>query len=318
MCRYRDTSLSDSAPPPKEPKGQQEWCKWGETCNRPSDHIRDELGLSELEERISINFQLLESWNKWTRSPYCQCTYSSGQRPSREYCRHCNRPTTPESETGLNTVEIEEGERIRRLRAGRTWIVIYENTVRAAEVALKLLIKATGPAPEGDVPTYGKHDLRALWEKVPACARNEVYAELLVGPYEANSSHVISPTGENITEPFSIQEQPVFDKFGKEFDGVRYAWDELPKKGIDSTNESAQQWPDPMNLYYLHSATEAVASVLLRQPWNSRHTGLPVEQERANISGTGRFQFSFRLAQKVHRRRSKDTEGWSQKAKNGE
>ena len=273
ICRHGGACLNDIAPTPKKPNVQGEWCERGVTCNRTSDPMRDELGLSELEERISINSQLLKSWNKWTRSPYCQCTYSSGQKPSKEYCRHCNRPTTPESETGLTTHEIEEGERIRRLRAGRAWIVIFENTVRAAEVALKLLIKATGPAPKGEVPTYGKHDLRALWGKVPACAKHEVLAEMLFGTYETNSIHVISAAGEAITEPLSIREQPIFDKFGKEFNSIRYAWDELPDKGIEDINESAQKWPDPINLYYLHSATQAVASVLLRQPWNSDAPG---------------------------------------------
>ena len=269
ICRYGGACLNDIAPTPKKSNVQREWCEKGITCNRPSDPMRDEIGLSELEERLWLNFRLLKSWNEWTRSPYCQCSYSSGQRPSTEYCRHCNRPVTPESARALTAVENEEHERIRRLRAGRTWIVVYENTVRAAEVALKLLIKATGPAPEGEAPTYGKHDLRALWEKVPVCAKDEVRAEMRFGPYEANSIHVISAAGEAITETLSIQEQPIFDKFGQEFNSIRYAWDELPDKGVDGINESAQKWPDPINLYYLHSATEAVASVLQRQPWNS-------------------------------------------------
>ena len=269
ICRYGDTCLNDGAPSPITSTVKREWCKRGATCNRPHNHIRDELGISELEERLALNSQLLSSWNKWTRSPYCQCIYSSGQKPSGEYCKHCNRPMTPESARGLNAVEFEEHERIRRLRAGRSWIVVYENIVRAAEVGLKLLIKATGPAPEGEVPTYGKHDLRALWEKVPACAKDEVRAEMLFGPYEANSIHVISAVGEAITEPLSIREQPIFDKFGWEFNSIRYAWDELPDKGVDGINESAQKWPDPINLYYLHSASQAVASVLQGQPWNS-------------------------------------------------
>ena len=216
-----------------------------------------------------LNFRLLKSWNEWTRSPYCQCTYSSGQRPSTDYCGHCKRPMTPESARALTAAEFEEHQRIRRLRAARSWTVVYENTVRAAEVALKLLIKATGPAPEGEVPTYGKHDLRSLWEIVPVCAKDKVRAEMLLGPHEANSIHVISAAGEAITEPLSIREQPIFDKFGQEFNSIRYAWEELPDKGVDGVNESAQKWPDPIILFYLHSATEAVASVLQMQPWNS-------------------------------------------------
>ena len=156
ICRYGGACLNDIAPTPKKSNVQREWCEKGVTCNRPSDPMRDEIGLSELEERLWLNFGLLKSWNEWTRSPYCQCSYSSGQRPSTEYCRHCNRPVTPESARALTAVENEEHERIRRLRAGRTWIVVYENTVRAAEVALKLLIKATGPAPEGEAPHLRK------------------------------------------------------------------------------------------------------------------------------------------------------------------
>ena len=269
VCRYKGGCLNDIAPTSAKLNARREWCEKGVTCNRPSDPMRDEIGLSELEERLSLNFRLLKSWNEWIRSPYCQCSYSSGQRPSTEYCRHCNRPMTPESARASTVVELEEHQRIRRLRAGRSWIVVYENTVRAAEVALKLLIKATGPAPEGEVPTYGKHDLRALWEIVPVCAKNKVCEEILFGPYEANSIHVISAAGESITEPLSIRGQPIFDKFGPEFNSIRYAWDELPNKGVEVINKSAQKWPDPITLYYLHSATEAVASVLQRQPWNS-------------------------------------------------
>ena len=56
-----------------------------------------------------------------------------------------------------------EGERMRRLRAGPMWVMAHENTVRTAELALKLLIKAVAPAPAGQRPEFGKHDLSALW-----------------------------------------------------------------------------------------------------------------------------------------------------------
>ena len=256
----------------KNLKGNQKWCERGTICNRPWDPQRDDLGLYELEERQTLNFKLLEAWNTWLRSPYCQCNYSSGHRPITEYCRHCIRPMTAESSKELDrlsVVDSSEHERIRRLRAGPTWIVVHENIVRAAELALKLLINATGPAPENELPKYGKHNLQALWEQVPKCAKDQVAFEGFGNPHYEQCPHTITAAGEIASPPQPLTEQPVFDKFGEEFDSVRYAWDDLARRGIDEVNKLAQKWPDPINLYYLHSATGAVLAVLQRHPWDS-------------------------------------------------
>ena len=175
---------------------------------------------------------------------------------------------------GLSVVDSSEHERIRRLRAGPTWVMVYENTVRAAELALKLLINATGPALENELPKYGRHNLQALWERVPKCAKDQVDMEIFGNHHFEHLPHTITATGEIASPPLPLEEQPVFDKFGEEFNQIRYAWDDLSRKGIDEVNELAQKWPDPINLYYLYLATEAVLSVLQRHPWDSgtRHS----------------------------------------------
>ena len=273
MCRNSGIDAEGQHPYESKNLGDhEEWCTKGVTCKRPSDPERDDIGLYELEERQSLNAQLLRSWNRWTRSPHCQCTYSTGHPPETERCRSCNRPMNPQAAQELPSflgIDREESERIRRIRAGPTWIVAYENTVRAAELALKLLIKATGPAPEGQTPIYGKHNLKALWEQLPSCMKREIRMEIYATFNERSCPNVITDTGERISEPLPPQGQPVFDKFGEEFNSVRYAWDELPDKGIEKFNESAQKWPDPINLYYLYLGTQAALSVLQRQPWDT-------------------------------------------------
>ena len=272
ICRYSTHDEYVDASPLEKLGENQEFCRRGVTCNRPSDPLRDDLGLTELEERLSLNFQLLESLNKWMRSPYCQCTYSTGNLPKSESCRYCGRPMTPDSAKELHARignDFQNSERIRRLRAGPTWIVVYEFTVRAAEVALKLLIKATAPEPDGQLSSYRIHTLKVLWEILPACARQEILAEMLGSSLDASSPRLITAIGETITEPHSAREQPVFEKFGTEFNTVRYAWDRLPKEGIDRFNELAREWPDPIELYYLHLWTQGVVSVLNRKPWDS-------------------------------------------------
>ena len=212
----------------------QEWCDRGITCNRPWNPQRDEVGLHELEERLWLNGQLLETWNKWLRSPYCQCMYSSGDRPTTGPCRHCKRPVNFESAEELhrlNGIDDSELGRIVRLRAGSTWTAVYENIVRAAEVALKLLIRATGPAPENKLPTYGKHNLHALWEQVPECTKRQIGLEILSNHNEASDPYLITATGEPVTEPLSLGELTVFSKFREEFNSVRYAWDNVQRKG---------------------------------------------------------------------------------------
>ena len=89
-----------------------------------------------------------------------------------------------------------------------------------------------------------------------------------MGHHFDNNPHVIRATGESVSDPIPIPEQPVFHKFGEEFDLVRYAWDNLAKEGVDRINEQAQEWPNPIDLYYLHAATEVVLSVLQRHPWD--------------------------------------------------
>ena len=276
MCRYAghdgydgygNTLFSE-----KNLKNHQKWCERGITCNRPWNPQRDDLGLYELEERQTLNATLLKTWNKWLRSPYCQCTYSSGHRPITEYCRHCNRPMTIESAKELNrfsAMDSNQSEHIRRMRAGPTWVMVYENTVRAAELALKLLINVTGPAPENELPKYGRHNLQALWNQVPKCAKDRMYLEIHANYHDEHGPHTITATGEIESNPMPIAEQPVFDKFGEEFNQVRYAWDNLSKSGIDKVNELAKSWPDPITLYYLHSATGHVLSVLQKHPWDS-------------------------------------------------
>ena len=241
ICRYGNLDIEDDAPvDAKNLEGHQKWCTKGVTCNRLSDPVRDDIGLYELEERQSLNFQLLSSWNRWTRSPYCQCTYSTGNLPKTGHCRSCNRPMNPQAEDelpNLSGVDRKKSERIRRLRAGPAWIVVYENTVRSAELALKLLIKATGPAPEGQTPSFGKHNLKALWEQLPPCMKHEVRMEIFANSHDRSGPHVITAAGEKITEPLPLQDQPVFDRFGEEFNVVRYAWDRLPELGIEGINE---------------------------------------------------------------------------------
>ena len=145
--------------------------------------------------------------------------------------------------------------------------MVYENTVRAAELALKLLIYATGPAPENELPkNRDGHNLQALWNHVPKCAKDQVDWELFGNHHFDHLPHTITATGEIASPPLPPSEQPVFEE---EFNSVRYAWDDLSRKGIDEVNELAQKWPDPINLYYLYMATNAVLSVFQRHPWDS-------------------------------------------------
>ena len=297
MCRNSGIDTEDQYPHASKNLGaHEEWCTRGLTCNRPSDPVRDDMGLYELEERQSLNFQLLRSWNRWTRSPYCHCTYSTGHPPETERCRSCNRPMNPQAENELPDhlgTDREDSERIRRLRAGPAWIVVYENTVRAAELALKLLIKATGPAPEGQPPSFGKHNLKALWEQLPPCMKHEVRMEIYANSHDRSSPHLITATGGKITEPLSLQDQPVFDRFGEEFNVVRYAWDRLPELGIEGINEYSRNWPDPIHLYYLYLGTQTVLSVLQRQRWNS-HNENPRANRRVQVSlGLDESHFHF-------------------------
>ena len=178
----------------------------------------------------------------------------------------------PESTVSLDSYSVmdsNEYERIRRLRAAPTWVPVYENTVRAAELALKLLIVATAPAPKDECPKAGKHNLRELWNQVPECAKEELDVEIFGNQHFEYRPHTITAMGQLVSDPLPTSEQPVFHKFGEEFDSVRYAWDNLARKGLDEVNESATKWPDPINLYYLHCATEAVLSLLQRRPWDS-------------------------------------------------
>ena len=273
ICPYSSLDTEDDAPgDAKNLEGHQKWCTKGVTCNRPSNPVRDDIGFYELQERQSLNAQLLRSWNGWTRSPYCQCTYSTGHPPETERCRSCNRPMNPQAADELPDhlgIDREESERIRRLRAGSTWVVVYENTVRAAELALKLLIKATGPAPEGQSPSFGRHNLKALWEQLPPCTKHLIYMEIFANSHDISSPHIITATGEKKTEHLLLQDQPVFDRFGEEFNTIRYAWDKLPDQGIEKFNESAQKWPNQIDLYYLYFGTQAALSVLQRQPWDT-------------------------------------------------
>ena len=282
ICRYAGCDeYGNELLSEKTLKTHQEWCEKGITCNRPWIPTRDDFGLSELEQRHRLNFQLLQEWNTSLRSPYCQCTYSSGHPPTAGLCRTCKRPMNSQYANELDRlseIDRKQHERIRRLNAGPTWIMVYENTVRAAELALraaelalKLLINATGPAPEKELPKYGKHDLRALWNQVPKCAKDEVYIEIYANHHYEDPAHAITATGELISDPLSIAEQPVFDKFGEEFASVRYAWDDLVRKGLVKVKEMATKWPDPINLYYLYSATGVVLSVLQRHPWDSQN-----------------------------------------------
>jgi len=177
-------------------------------------------------------------------------------------------PESTVAPDSLPGIDRNESERIRRLRAGPTWIPVYENTVRAAELALKLLIVATAPAPKDELLRVGKHNLRELWNQVPKCAKEELDAEIFGNHHFENLPHTITDTGELVSDPLPLSEQPVFDKFGEEFNSLRYAWDNLARKGLDEVNESAMKWPDPINLYYLHCATEAILSLLQRHPWD--------------------------------------------------
>ena len=285
----RNSGIDEEGQHPYESKNlgdHEEWCTKGVTCKRPSDPKRDDIGFYELEERQSLNDQLLRSWNRWARSPYCQCTYSTDHPPETERCSSCNRPMNPQAADELPDhpgIDREESERTRRSRAGPTWIVVYENTVRAAEVALKLLIKAAGPAPEGQPPSFGKHNLKALWEQLPPCMKHEVRMEIFANSHDRSGPHVITATGEKITEPLPLQDQPVFDRFGEEFNDVRYAWDKLTELGIERINEYARDWPDPIHLYYLYLGTQTVLSVLKRQPWNS-HNENPRANTRVQVS----------------------------------
>ncbi len=209
----------------KKLENHQEWCEKGITCNRPRDHGRDELGLYELEERQRLNFILLKEWNNRLRSPYCQCRYSSGHQPATEYCKFCRRPMNPESTVvsldSYSVMDSNEYERIRRLRAAPTWVPVYENTVRAAELALKLLIVATAPAPKDECPKVGKHNLRELWNQVPECAKEELDVEIFGNQHFEYRPHTITAMGQLVSDPLPTSEQPVFHKFGEEFDSVR-------------------------------------------------------------------------------------------------
>ena len=198
ICWYSGKTLTDN----------QEWCERGITCNRPWDSQRDDLGLYELEERQVTNFKLLSAWNTWLRSPYCQCTYSSGHRPTSLYCRSCGRLMTPESAKEMDQfsgVDYGEYERIRRRRAGPTWVVVYEATVRAAEVALKLLIKATGPRCGNELQVHAGHNLKILWEQVPNCAKDQLAMEMFGNGHFDRRPHTISATGAIASPPLVVR-----------------------------------------------------------------------------------------------------------------
>ena len=267
ICRYDGHDEYGNALRKSTKSECQEWCERGVTCNRPFDALRDELGLYELEERQHLNFFLLERWNQWLRSPYCQCNYASGNGPATGWCTYCKRPIDGDSANDINNgsnTDVVEVERIKRMRAGPTWVIVYENTVRAAEIALKLLIKVTAPEPEHEI----RHNLRALWQKVPECAKDRVQMELIWNHHLDHKPHVVTATGEPVLEQLPTLEQPVFDQFGEEFNTVRYAWEQLNEKGIEAINQRAQTWPHPIRLYYLHVATEALLAVLQRHPWD--------------------------------------------------
>ena len=107
--------------------------------------------------------------------------------------------------------------------------------------------------------------------------------EIFSNHNEASDPYLITATGEPVTEPLSLGEQPVFGRFGEEFNSVRYAWDNIQRDGINEVNESAKEWPEPITLYYLDSATQAVLSVLQKAPWDPEIT--PVRRNRTvNLS----------------------------------
>lgn len=271
ICRYDGQDEYGRGVSKKTKAECQEWCEPGVTCNLPHDPLRDELGFYELEERQHLNRFLLERWNEQMRSPYCQCKYSSGKRPTTAWCDYCQRPSYGEVGIGSNKTKTEEDrnyEHNRRLRAGPTWFIVYESTVRAAEIALKLLIKATSPEPEHGI----RHNLRALWHKVPDCAKNRVNGELTHNHYLDDTPFVITAEGNPIPDQLPLLEQPVFDQFAAEFNNVRYAWEKLHLKGMEETNEQAKEWPNPIKLYYLHIATEAVLAVLKTHLWDIEST----------------------------------------------
>ena len=266
-CRYAGYDERGNPLPPDEDLGfQQSWCQTGSTCNLPWQDERDQLGLYELKERLRLDGILLQEWNKWLRSPYCQCIYPSGQRPDDDLCVHCARPMNSQAADTLDRVFGEqrrlEGERMRRLRAGPMWVMAHENTVRTAELALKLLIKAVAPAPAGQRPEFGKHDLSALWYLVPRCTRDEIRMALDAGHLDDGGPRVIDAEGQSVTSPVPKSDRPVFTKFAAEFDSIRYAWDQLDKKGVAVVEASAKEWPDSILLYYLHQDTFTVMSVL--------------------------------------------------------
>ena len=176
ICRYSLFGRDEAAPLPEKPGNGQEWCRPGGTCNRPSDPMRDDLGLTELEERLSLNHNLLSSWNRWMRSPYCQCTYSIGNPPVTGSCRHCG--PTHEPGVGQGTAQPTQ-KRLSRIRTNPQiprrahldcGIRIHGEGGRVSPEAPDQ--EATAPEPEGQLPSYGKHNLRALWEQLPTCAKH--------------------------------------------------------------------------------------------------------------------------------------------------
>ena len=82
------------------------------------------------------------------------------------------------------------------------------------------------------------------------------------GHLDDGGPRVIDAEGQSVTSPVPKSDRPVFTKFAAEFDSIRYAWDQLDKKGVAVVKASAKEWPDSILLYYLHQDTFAVMSVL--------------------------------------------------------
>ena len=202
-------------------------CELSETtyCGTNNWNPRVQIAYDLIRNKMLVCQKLLDEMNRDWREPVCKCS-----EIIRHYrttvglkCGHCGRQTS------------------RPRTAFATAWMAYENVVRTAEEALKLLIIITDPTgiPNDDVLKKPGHDLQECWNRLPYCIRALI---------ENGFWHRTNPTGPRISE--------IVQRFSQqEFHTVRYAWtnfdEKLPK--IKS---------DLQDLYHVHECTHDLLSFI--------------------------------------------------------
>ena len=190
-------------------------------CGTNNWDARVQIAYDLIRDKMLVCRKLLEEMNRDWREPVCKC--SEVMRHYRTTvglkCGQCGRPTT------------------RPRTAFATAWMAYENVVRTAEEALKLLIIITAPTgiPDDNVLKKPGHDLQECWNRLPHCTRT-----LLDNGFWRRTN----PTGPKISTVVQGFDQ-------QEFHTVRYAWtnfdEKLPK--IKS---------DLQDLYRVHECTHSL------------------------------------------------------------